>query len=66
MAYCVRRDHRVTNIKALFAAGIIAVLTLISTITAQQPRVVDAKILKTAGTAKDAVPGTWKALRLPY
>src|SRR5260370_30436252 len=32
---------------------------LISTIAAQQPRAVDAKVLKTAGTAKDALPGTW-------
>jgi glucose dehydrogenase len=50
------------NIKktALWASGVIAALTLISTIIAQQqPRVVDAKILKTAGTAKDALPGTW-------
>ena len=49
------------NIKkpALWAAGVIATLTLISTITAQQPRAVDAKVLNTAGTAKDAMPGTW-------
>ncbi|MEO8098300.1 MAG: PQQ-dependent dehydrogenase, methanol/ethanol family [Acidobacteriota bacterium] len=49
------------NIKktALLASGVIATLTLISTIIAQQPRAVDAKILSTAGTAKDAMPGTW-------
>ena len=47
------------NIKAALAAGVIATLTLISTIIAQQPRAVDAKVLKTAGTAKDALPGTW-------
>ena len=50
------------NIKktALWASGVIATLTLISTVIAQQqPRAVDAKVLKTAGTAKDAVPGTW-------
>ena len=34
-------------------------LALITTITAQQPHVVDAKVLKTAGTAKDAMRGTW-------
>jgi len=34
-------------------------LALVTTITAQQPRAVDAKVLKTAGTAKDAMPGTW-------
>jgi quinohemoprotein ethanol dehydrogenase len=51
------------NIKqaASWVAGVIAVLTLISTIIAQQqpPRAVDAKVLQTAGTAKDALPGTW-------
>ena len=44
---------------AVWASGAVAALTFISTITAQQPRAVDAKILKTAGTAKDALPGTW-------
>ncbi len=44
---------------ALWASAVIATLALISAITAQQPRAVDAKILKTAGTAKDAMPGTW-------
>jgi quinohemoprotein ethanol dehydrogenase len=48
-----------TKKTALWASGILAALTLISTITAQQPRAVDAKILKTAGSAKDAMPGTW-------
>ncbi len=48
-----------SNIKALLAAGVIATVTMISTVTAQQPRTVDAKVLKTAGTAKDALPGTW-------
>jgi PQQ-dependent dehydrogenase (methanol/ethanol family) len=32
---------------------------LIFTVTAQQPRSIDANILKTAGTDKDALPGTW-------
>src|SRR5260370_39614301 len=32
---------------------------LISTIAARQPRAVAAKVSKTAGTAKDALPGTW-------
>ena len=54
----------ILNIKktALWAAGAIATLTLISTIIAQQqqqPRAVDAKVLRTAGTASDAQPGTW-------
>ncbi len=44
---------------ALLATAAITALTLISTIPAQQPRAVDAKILSTAGTAKDALPGTW-------
>jgi quinohemoprotein ethanol dehydrogenase len=49
------------NVKktAMWASGAIATLTLISAIIAQQPRTVDAKVLKTAGTAKDALPGTW-------
>ncbi len=45
--------------KAMLAAGLIATFTLITTLPAQQPREVDAKVLKTAGTAKDAMPGTW-------
>jgi quinohemoprotein ethanol dehydrogenase len=46
--------------KALWAVGTAATLTLISTVIAQQPpRDVDAKVLKAAGTAKDALPGTW-------
>ena len=48
-----------TKTLALLAAGVIATFTLIFTVTAQQPRTVDAKVLKTAGTAKDALPGTW-------
>lgn len=44
---------------ALWTSGIVAALTLISTIFAQQPRAVDANILRNAGTAKDAIPGTW-------
>ena len=53
------------NIKktVLSAFGAIATLTLLSSVIAQQPRApelkVDAKVLKTAGTAKDALPGTW-------
>src|SRR5271169_5022889 len=45
--------------KALLAAGVLAALILISTVAAQQPPAVDAKVLQTAGTAKDALPGTW-------
>lgn len=49
------------NIKkaAFWASGVVATFTLTSTILAQAPRAVDAKVLKTAGTAKDAMPGTW-------
>ncbi len=49
------------NIKktGLWVFGVIAALTLITAIIAQQPPAVDAKVLKTAGTAKDALPGTW-------
>ena len=48
----------------LWVSGVTAALTvisatLISTIVAQQPRAIDAKVLKTAGTAKDTLPGTW-------
>ena len=39
--------------------NIIAALTLISTATAQQPRAVDANVLKAAGTANDPMPGSW-------
>jgi len=40
---------------------IVATLTIISASMAQQQpqRAVDAKVLKTAGTAKDVIPGTW-------
>jgi quinohemoprotein ethanol dehydrogenase len=44
---------------ALWASGLITTFTFISTIIAQQPRAIDAKVLKTAGTAKDVLPGTW-------
>ncbi len=55
---------------ASWAFGVIAALSLISTVffsavlAQQQPRAanakeVDAKVLKTAGTAADALPGTW-------
>jgi len=47
------------KIKALLAAGVIATLTLISTVTAQQPRAVDANVLKVAGTANDPMAGSW-------
>src|ERR1035438_6026818 len=48
-----------SNIKAVMAASVIATLTFVVTVTAQQPRTVDAKVLTTAGTDKDAMPGTW-------
>src|SRR5581483_4050342 len=46
-------------IRVVSAAGVIAAVALISTAAAQLPRTVDAKVLKTAGTASDALPGTW-------
>src|SRR3974390_192601 len=46
-------------INAILAAGIAAGLTLISNVSAQQPRAVDANILKTAGTANDPMAGSW-------
>ena len=46
-------------IKALLATGIVAAFALISTVRAQQPRTVDANILKTAGTANDPMAGSW-------
>ncbi len=45
--------------QALLAAGALAALTLITSIGAQQPRVVDANVLKAAGTANDPMPGSW-------
>lgn len=49
------------NIKKIAVLGIAAAgaLALITAVPAQQPKAVDAKILTTAGTAKDALPGTW-------
>jgi PQQ-dependent dehydrogenase (methanol/ethanol family) len=47
------------NIKVFCAAGAIVALTLISTAAAQQPRAVDANVLKSAGTANDQMPGSW-------
>src|SRR5215470_14700294 len=44
---------------ALVAACLVVTLTLIFTVTAQQPRAVDANILKNAGTDKDSLSGTW-------
>jgi quinohemoprotein ethanol dehydrogenase len=48
-----------SNTKAVLAAGVIATLSFVFTATGQQPRTVDAKVLSSAGTAKDAMPGTW-------
>src|SRR5437763_17151811 len=49
-----------SKLKALLIAGVLATLSFtLVTLTAQQPKQVDAKILSTAGTAKDAMPGTW-------
>ena len=46
-------------IKAFLAVGIVATLTLISSVAAPQPRAVDANILKAAGTANDPMAGSW-------
>ena len=43
----------------VLAVAVIATFTLIFKITAQQPRAVNANVLKTAGTDKDVLPGTW-------
>ena len=48
-----------TKTIGLMAAGLIVTFTLIFTVTAQQPHPVDAKVLRDAGTNKDALPGTW-------
>src|SRR3974390_1030440 len=47
------------SINAILTAGVAASLTLISTVSAQQPRAVDANILKTAGMANDPMAGSW-------
>jgi quinohemoprotein ethanol dehydrogenase len=41
------------------ALAVVAALTLIPALTAQQSRTVDANVLKLAGTANDLMPGTW-------
>ncbi len=51
-----------SNKIAFWGAGVIVTLTLITTIVAQSPggaSPVTAKVLETAGTANDAMPGTW-------
>ena len=47
------------TMRALFAGGAIAVLMFITSLEAQQPRPVDAAVLKAAGTAKDPMAGSW-------
>ena len=46
-------------VKALFAAAIAAIFPLSFTVAAQQARVVDANILKAAGTPNDSMAGSW-------
>lgn len=46
-------------LKALFAVGALAAFPLVAPVAAQQPHAVDAKVLKSAGTAGDAMPGSW-------
>src|SRR5215467_990882 len=48
-----------SRIKAFLAIGIVATFLLVSTAAAQQPRAVDANILKAAGTANDPMAGSW-------
>ena len=45
-------------VKALFAAAIAAIFPLSFTVAAQQARVVDANILKAAGTPNDSMAGS--------
>src|SRR5207247_825318 len=45
--------------RALLSGGVIAALAFVMTLEAQQPRTVDAAVLKAAGTANDPMPGTW-------
>src|SRR3984893_17028080 len=46
-------------IQALLAVALAAGFPLISPVAAQQPRAVDANILKAAGTATDPMAGSW-------
>src|SRR5690348_17590724 len=45
--------------KPLWAASIAAAVAFTAIAVAQPPRAVDAKVLRSAGTANDAMPGTW-------
>lgn len=45
--------------KVILAASGAAACALILSVSAQQPRTVDANVLKAAGTANDLLPGTW-------
>ncbi len=45
--------------KAFLAVGVIAISPLIFRVAAQQPRTVDASVLKAAGTANDPLAGSW-------
>ena len=47
------------RIKARLAAAVIPILTLTSIVTGQQPRTVDANVLKVAGTANDPMASSW-------
>ena len=50
--------HRLTK-SSMKALLLVASLVLISTAAAQQPRTVDANVLKAAGTANDPMAGSW-------
>ncbi len=47
------------NMKALLAGSATAVLAFVTTFEAQQPRPVDAGVLKATGTANDSMAGSW-------
>src|SRR5579863_6114827 len=47
------------NRKALLAGGVAALVTFATSLEAQQPRAVDAAVLKAAGTANDSMSGSW-------
>ncbi len=47
------------SIQARLAAAVISILTLASIVTAQEPRTVDANVLKVVGTANDPMAGSW-------
>ena len=51
--------NKIKTLVLLAAGAFLMMATLIFTVAAEQQRTVDANILKTAGTEKDVLPGTW-------